>query len=76
MGRDERPKLPTRSGPVGRHGTGDPAAFALHDPAGLDLDRYGLGDVRTLADWTEYSGLDYKNLSVRTPWPENDPESS
>ena len=45
------------------------------DPAGLDLDRYGLGDVRTLADWTEYSGLDYKNLSVRTPWPENDPES-
>ena len=53
----------------------DGTALPVDDAAGHDLDRYGLGDVRTLADWTEYSGLDYKNLSVRTPWPENDPES-
>ena len=39
------------------------------DPAGQDLDRYGLGDVRTLADWTEYSGLDYARQEVRTEWP-------
>ena len=51
-------------------------ALPADDAAGQDLDRYGLGDVRALADWTEYSGLDYKNLSVRTPWPENDPELS
>ena len=53
----------------------DSTALPVDDAAGQDLDRYGLGDVRTLADWTEYSGLDYKSLSVRTPWPENDPES-
>ena len=46
------------------------AALPADDAAGQDLERYGLGDVRTLADWTKYSGIDYKNLSVRAPWPE------
>ena len=44
-------------------------AALAEDPAGQDLDRYGLGDVRTLAHWTEYSGLDYTKQTVRTPWP-------
>ncbi len=38
------------------------------DPAGLELDRYGLGP-KGLAAWTEYSGLDYVAGTVRTPWP-------
>ena len=45
------------------------AALPADDAAGQDLDRYGLGDVRTLGDWTEYSGLDYTDQLVRTPWP-------
>ena len=44
-------------------------ALPADDAAGQYLDRYGLGDVRTLADWTEYSGLDYALQEVRTPWP-------
>ena len=43
--------------------------LADDDPAGLDLHLYGFGTARTLADWTQYSGLDYKTQAVRTPWP-------
>ena len=38
-------------------------------PSGAELDLYGLGTVRTLADWVEYSGIDYAAQTVRSPWP-------
>lgn len=39
------------------------------DPAAKNLDRYGLGTVRTLAAWYEYSGLDYCAGTVTEAWP-------
>ena len=39
------------------------------DPAGLELEEYGLGSIATLADWLAYSGLDYQAGTVKTPWP-------
>ena len=36
--------------------TGEP--LPLDDPAGFDLDVYGLDPVRTLEQWLEYAGLD------------------
>ena len=39
------------------------------DPAGVDLAIYGLGPCGSLADWIEYSGIDYRAGTVRTPWP-------
>ena len=38
------------------------------DPAGVDLEKYGLRDEQ-LAAWIEYSGLDYRAGTVSHPWP-------
>lgn len=45
------------------------AALDADDPAGENLDRYGLGAAYTLDDWMEYSGFDFRAETVRTPWP-------
>ena len=47
--------------------TGDP--LAADDPAGVDMDAFGLGTARTLDDWVEFSGIDYKTGVVRPEWP-------
>ena len=39
------------------------------DPAAEDVNLYALGHARTLDDWVEYSGLDYRNGVIQPEWP-------
>ena len=32
-------------------------------------DRFGLGSVHSLAEWVEYSGIDFEAATVTAPWP-------
>ncbi len=42
----------------------------LDDPALIDLDRYGLGSVRSMSEWQEWSGFDYASRTVDADWGE------
>jgi len=35
----------------------------------LNCELYGLGTTRSLAQWVEYSGIDFASSTVRSPWP-------
>ena len=41
----------------------------LEDPAGIDIDLYGLGNKRTIQEWIDYSGLDMPSRTIIYPWP-------
>ena len=40
------------------------------DPALIEIDRYGLGGVRSLSEWQAWSGFDYANRTVDSEWGE------